>query len=183
VVSYFGAHGRANRLGQLLDAAELLRADGDVRLLLVGDGMEKPALVADAARRGLDNVIFCDPVPKTEVADYVNASDACTAVLMRNDTFKTVYPNKVFDYMSCKRPVILAVDGVARELVEQARAGVYVEPENAEAFAAAVRHLKANPAAAREMGESGFRFVQEHFSREKLAEQYRELLERLGGMV
>ena len=177
VVSYFGAHGRANRVGQLLDAAELLKTHDDIRLLLVGDGMEKPALIEDARRRGLDNVLFHDPVPKGEVADYINASDVCSAVLMLNDTFKTVYPNKVFDYMSCKRPVLLAIDGVARELIETAGAGVYAEPENPAALADAILSLRADPKRRREMGESGYRHVCEHFDREKLAAKYLAVLE------
>lgn len=182
VVSYFGAHGRANRVGQLLDAAERLRdVDGDVRFLLVGDGMEKAALKADARRRGLDNVLFADPVPKRDVGDYINASDVCSAVLMKNDTFKTVYPNKIFDYMSCKRPILLAIDGAARRLIEDAHAGLYVEPENPDALAQAVLNMKADPAALKRMGESGYRHVCEHFSRQRLAEQYLAVLEAVRG--
>ena len=176
VVSYFGAHGRANRLGQLLDAAEVLRDDADVRILLVGDGMEKPALKAEARRRGLHNVLFADPVPKRHVGDYINASDVCAAVLMKNDTFKTVYPNKIFDYMSCKRPILLAIDGAARELIERAGAGVYVEPENPEALARCVLEMKGRPDVLKRMGESGYRYVREHFSRRRLAETYLAVL-------
>jgi len=178
VVSYFGAHGRANRVGQLLDAAERLRdTHDDVRFLLVGDGMEKAALVGDARRRNLHNVIFVDPVPKSQVGDYINASDVCAAVLMKNDTFKTVYPNKIFDYLSCKRPILLGIDGEARRLIEQAHAGIYVEPENPEALVQAVLRMKDDPAALEQMGESGYRYVRAHFSRQHLAEQYLALLD------
>ena len=179
VVSYFGAHGRANRLGQLLDAAERLKPHDDIRLLLVGDGMEKPDLLAAARRRGLDNILFHGPVPKADVADYINASDVCSAVLMRNDTFKTVYPNKIFDYMSCKRPVLLAIDGVARELIETAGAGVYAEPEDPVALADAILALRAAPDRCQTMGESGHRHVCDHFDREKLASRYLSVLERI----
>jgi glycosyltransferase involved in cell wall biosynthesis len=180
VVSYFGAHGRANRVGQLLDVAERLKgAAPDVRIMLVGDGMEKPALVEDARGRGLDNVIFVDSVPKAQVCDYINASDVCTAVLMKNDTFKTVYPNKVFDYMSCKRPTIVAIDGVARKLVEDAGAGLYAEAENPEAFIRATMTLKNNPALMAEMGERGYSHVREHYSRDGLARRYLAVLGRL----
>lgn len=180
VVSYFGAHGCANRVGQLLDVAEdLQRSHPDVCIMLVGDGMEKPMLVDDAKRRGLDNVVFVDAVPKDQVSDYVNASDACTAVLMKNDTFKTVYPNKVFDYMSCKRPIIIAIDGVARKLVEDAGAGLYVEPENPGAFIDAVLALKGDRDRMAEMGESGYHYVRQHYSRKGMAEKYLAVLARL----
>ena len=180
VVSYFGAHGRANRVGQLLDVAQRLKTRApDVRIMLVGDGMEKPALVEDAKRRGLDNVIFIDSVPKAKVCDYINASDVCTAVLMKNDTFKTVYPNKVFDYMVCKRPIIIAIDGVARKLVADAGAGLYAEPENPEAFIDALLKLKNDPALRREMGQSGRRHAGEFYSRDGMARKYLAVLENL----
>ncbi|NLF32343.1 MAG: glycosyltransferase family 4 protein [Planctomycetes bacterium] len=178
VVSYFGAHGRANRVGQLLDVAARIRdTHPDVRLMLVGDGMEKPDLVADATRRGLDNVVFVDSVPKDRVCDYINASDVCTAVLMRNETFKTVYPNKVFDYMSCRRPIIIGIDGVARQFVADAGAGLYAEPENTDAFVAALDQLRADPAAAERMGAAGLAYVREHYDRRVLAERYLAHLE------
>ena len=180
VVSYFGAHGRANRVGQLLDVAERLKGTHpDVRIMLVGDGMEKPMLVEDARRRNLDNVIFVDAVPKDEVCDYINASDICTAVLMKNDTFKTVYPNKVFDYMSCRRPVIVAIDGVARKLVADAGAGLYAEPENPEAFIEALLKLKGAPDLTRQMGDSGYIHARDTYSRESMAGKYLDVLKRL----
>jgi len=180
VVSYFGAHGRANRVGQLLDVAQRLKSSHpDVRIMLVGDGMEKSALQADARQRGLDNVLFVDSVPKSQVADYVNASDVCTAVLMKNDTFKTVYPNKVFDYMSCERPIIVAIDGAARKLIDDAGAGIYAEPENPEAFLEALRRLKDEPGLAENMGSSGRRYVVEHFDRRTIADSYLGWLTKL----
>lgn len=180
VVSYFGAHGRANRVGQILDAAEILKGSHpDVRFLLVGDGMEKPMLVADANRRGLDNVIFVDPVPKSQVDQYINASDICTAVLMKNDTFKTVYPNKVFDYMSCAKPVIVAIDGVARELISRSGAGLYAEPENVSAMCEAIVTINNAPVMAEEMGRSGRRYVIEKYDRKALAQRYLTVVSNL----
>lgn len=176
VVTYVGAHGVANHLIQLLEAARILQEWSQVHFLLIGDGMQKPMLKKKAAEWGLANVTFVDSVPKHEIVDYVAASDVCTAVLKRLDVFKTVYPNKVFDYMSAARPVILAIDGVARELVEKAGAGVFVPPEDPVAFAQAVRELKDNPAACEEFGRSGLGYVQEHFSRERLAARYMDIL-------
>ncbi len=180
VVSYFGAHGRANKVGQLLDVAEKLKdSHPDIRIMLVGDGMEKPDVVADAKQRGLDNVVFVDSVPKDKVCDYINASDVCTAVLMRNDTFKTVYPNKVFDYMCCKKPIIIGIDGVARKLVEDAGAGYFAEPENADDFIDALLKLKNDPAGMQRMGESGYTHAAGHYSREAMAHKYLQVLENL----
>ena len=179
VVTYVGAHGPANKLSQMLDAAERFKDDGGLVFLLVGDGAEKKDLEADAARRGLTNVCFVPPQSKQTIGDFIAASDVCTAVLARIDTFKTVYPNKVFDYMACARPIILAIDGVARELVEAAEAGLYVEPEQPEEFCAAVTRLRQSPDLCQAMGRKGEAYVREHFSRDRLAGEYLALLEKL----
>ena len=177
VVIYVGAHGVANHLVQLLEAARELADEPEAHFLLVGNGMQKPMLMATARAWGLTNVTFVDAVPKGQIADYVAAADVCTAVLKKLDVFKTVYPNKLFDYMSAARPIILGIDGVARQLLEEAGAGVYVEPQQPRAFAQAVRELKRDPQRCQQCGECGRRFVQTHYSREQLAEQYLAVLE------
>jgi glycosyltransferase involved in cell wall biosynthesis len=102
------------------------------------------------------------------------------AVLQRNPTFTTVYPNKVFDYMACARPIVLAIDGAARRLVcDQARAGVYVPPEDGAAIAAAIRRLADDVTLRRSLGENGRRWVETNSSRESVAAQYLELMTNL----
>lgn len=176
IVAYLGGHGRANCLIQLIDAAEKLKAYDDIRIMLIGDGMEKPMLKEEVQKRGIGNVVFVDWVSKEAVVDYINASNICTAVLKKIDTFKTVYPNKVFDYMSAKRPIILGIDGVARKLIEDAKAGIYVEPENAEEFANAVLRLKDDPELCRNFGEEGYKYVQQNFDRKILADKYIDII-------
>jgi glycosyltransferase involved in cell wall biosynthesis len=178
VVTYVGAHGVANHLVQVLDTAQLLE-DTNVLFLLIGDGMLKKELMADAQQRGLANVRFIDSVPKREVFKYILASEMGASVLKKVDTFKTVYSNKTFDYMSCQKPILMAIDGVSRELVEAANAGVYVEPENAADFAAKIRHYLANPAQLAEQGQNGYRYAQAHFDRTALAQKYLEYLKKV----
>src|SRR5690606_19450084 len=94
------------------------------------------------------------------------------SVLLRNDTFKTVYSNKTFDYMSCKKPILMAIDGVSRTLVEEADAGIFVEPENPEDFATKIRYYLQQPALLERQGENGYKYARENFDREKLAVKY-----------
>ncbi|MHC4214884.1 MAG: glycosyltransferase family 4 protein, partial [Planctomycetota bacterium] len=176
VVLYVGAHGVANHLIQILETARLLQNQEDILFMLVGDGMQKPALKEETTRCNLKNVIFVDSVPKKEIVDYISASDVCTAVLKKVDTFKTVYPNKVFDYMAAARPVIIGIDGVARKLIEDADAGIYVEPENASDFAEAVLRLRNDPQLCNRYGGNGLKFVSEYFARSVLAEKYIDIL-------
>lgn len=178
VVMYAGAHGRANAVGQLLDAAERLRDRPDILIACVGDGPERAGLEASARARGLTNVMFCGPQPKERMPDFVNAADVGAAVLQDNPTFRTVYPNKVFDYMACERPTLLAIDGVARALVcDAARAGVFARPEDGDALAAAIRALAADPEGCRAMGASGRAWVLENATREALGARYLTILE------
>lgn len=124
----------------------------------------------------LDNITLVDSVPKDIIVDYIAASDVCTAVLQNLELFKAVYPNKVFDYMAAARPVIIGIDGVARKLIEDAGAGIYVEPENAQEFVAAVLKLKGDRQYCKKCGENGLNFVRQHFDRVHLAEKYLDIL-------
>jgi glycosyltransferase involved in cell wall biosynthesis len=171
VITYVGAHGVANHLEQVLDAADALK-DTNVLFLLIGQGMEKPRIVKLAEERKITNVRFLDSVPKAEVFRYILASEMGASILKRVDTFKTVYSNKTFDYMSCKKPILMAIDGVSRELVEDARAGSYVEPENAAEYSRVIRSYLANPQLLTEQGESGYKYAKENFDRELLAKKY-----------
>ncbi len=182
VVMYAGAHGRANALGQLLHTAELLRSRPDILIASVGDGPERPGLEADARRRKLDNLMFCGSQPKDRMPEFVNACDVGAAVLQNNPTFRTVYPNKVFDYMACERPALVAIDGVARKLVcDDARAGVFAEPENPRAIADAILALASNPAERKAMGKRGRQWVLENATREALAARYLSVMAEVVG--
>jgi glycosyltransferase involved in cell wall biosynthesis len=180
VVMYAGAHGRANALEQLIDAADRLRDRPDVLIACVGDGPERAALEAAVKARGLDNIVFHGPQPKGRMPEIVNACDVGAAVLQNNPTFRTVYPNKVFDYMACERPTLLAIDGVARRLVcDEARAGVFVEPGSGQAIADAVRALAGDPAGRAEMGRRGRQWVLANATRESLAARYLDVMKSL----
>jgi len=171
VITYVGAHGVANGLDQILNTAEYLK-DTNVLFLLIGSGMQKSNLIKKAKEKTLKNVRFLDPVPKKEVLKYILASDMGASVLMKNDTFKTVYSNKTFDYMSCKKPILMAIDGVSRELVEKANAGSFVEPENPEDFEKKIRFYLNNPEKLKVEGENGYKFAKENFDRNVLAKRY-----------
>jgi glycosyltransferase involved in cell wall biosynthesis len=180
VVMYAGAHGRANALQQLVDTAERLRSRPEILIACVGDGPERAELTRTAKERGLENIVFHGPLPKAAMPSVVAACDVGSAVLQRNPTFRTVYPNKVFDYMACERPVLLAIDGVARKLVcEEAQAGVFVEPEDPDQIAAGILALADDPEGRAEMARRGRSWVVENASREALSLRYLSAMEKL----
>jgi glycosyltransferase involved in cell wall biosynthesis len=167
----------SNDLEVVLTAAQQLNGDSPVRFVLVGDGKEKAALQSRAAELQLGNVLFLPPVPKNGMATVLAAADACLAILKPLDLYKTTYPNKVFDYMAAGRPVVLAIDGVIRTVVENADAGVFTPPGDPSALARAVETLAADPQNARRQGMNGRQYISDHFSRPMLAQQLTLLLE------
>lgn len=180
VALYAGAHGVANALTQLIDAAALLKDRKDILLATVGDGNERAVLTQRARERGVDNFVMHGAQPKDAMPDIVNACDIGVAVLQRKEMFKTVYPNKVFDYMACERPTVIGIDGVARSLVcDQARAGLFAEPEDPRAIADAIVKLADAPALRAEMGARGRQWVLENATRDALAQRYLDVLEGL----
>lgn len=179
VIVYVGAHGVANHLIQILDTAEILR-NTNAHFLLIGDGMQKKFLQEETLRRNLqDHITFLNSVSKPEALQYIIAADIGTSVLKKTDTFKTVYSNKTFDYMSCKKPVLMVIDGISKQLVEDAHAGLYVEPENPQMFSEKILYYLQNPAAITEHGNNGYAYAKKYFDREVLATQYKTHLQNL----
>lgn len=180
IALYAGAHGMSNDLGVILEAAQILRNNPEICFVLLGDGKEKPDLQERARELNLTNLRFIPSIPKTEMPQALAAADACIAILKPIPLYATVYPNKVFDYMAAGRPLIMAIDGVARMVVEQAEAGVFSLPGDPARLAEAVCELAAEPERARRMGANGRRYVEEHFDRAALAGKLVELIEELG---
>lgn len=176
VIIYVGAHGVANHLIQIVETAERL-TDTNVLFLLIGDGMQKPYLKEETQKRGLTNVRFIDSVSKADVFKYILASDIGSSILKKVDTFKTVYSNKTFDYMSCRKPILMAIDGVSRALVEEAGCGSYVEPENTIDWEQKIRFYLYNKSILQQQGDSGYYYAKEYFDRDFLAKKYLTHLE------
>ncbi len=179
IAMYAGAHGMSNDLEIVLNAAHQLRERLDISIALLGDGKEKPALLERAARLKLKNVYFISPVPKTEMGKALAAADTCIAILKPIEMYKTVYPNKVFDYMAASRPVILAIDGVIREVVKDAEAGIPVIPGNADDLARAIRFLADNRPEGTRMGQNGRKAVEDRFDRRQLSKKFAEIFEAM----
>jgi glycosyltransferase involved in cell wall biosynthesis len=179
IVTYAGAHGMSNDLGVVLDAARELQDRPEVQIVLLGDGKEKAHLVTRAQELGLKNVTFLPSLPKSQMPAALAGAHACLAILKPLDEYKTTYPNKVFDYMAAGRPVVLAIDGVIREVVEAADCGVFAQPGDPSALAEAIRSLAADRHKARQMGLRGRAYLETHFSRAVIGEQLLSLLEEM----
>ncbi len=180
VVSYIGTLGLAHGLETLIAAAERLqRTAPEVLFMLVGEGADRERTLALANSKNLRNIRFVSQQPRANIPAYIAASDACLVLLKKSEVFKTVIPTKMLEFMACGRPVILGVDGQAREILERSRGGIYVEPENPDALCEAVLKLKQQQFLGEAMGRSGREYIVRNLSRERTAADYLDTLIRL----
>ncbi|WP_376794699.1 glycosyltransferase family 4 protein [Thermogemmatispora sp.] len=169
-VLYAGTLGISHGLTTLLEAAEQLRPYPAIRIRLVGDGGAKPELLAEARRRGLENVIFMDPFPHEQVPLLLAAADACLIMMRKLPLFEGALPCKMYEALACGRPILLAVDGEARRLAaEEAGAAVFVEPENPTALAQAIIRLYEEPALAQALSTRGRALAEARFDYDQLS--------------
>jgi glycosyltransferase involved in cell wall biosynthesis len=180
VVSYIGTMGMAHGLETVLDAARILQDRApNVRFMLLGEGAEKQALVSRAISMGLDNVIFMDQQDREKVPAFICSSDVCLVMLKKAELFKTVLPSKLLEFMSCGRPVLLGVDGEARRIMDEAGAGLFVEPENADDLAEEIIQASTNPGLCEVLARNGRAYIVRRFSRQQTALRYIAVLENL----
>ncbi len=168
---YAGAHGPANGLDIVLEAAALLRDEPEVRFLLVGDGPAKGALIDQARAMGLENVEFLDPVAKARIPQLLASCDAGLMVLKDVPLFAFgVSPNKLFDYWGAGLPVVCNVPGEVAGWVRDAAGGVQAADATAVALAAAIRTLVAmSPERRTGLGMAGREWVRREHDRPVLA--------------
>jgi glycosyltransferase involved in cell wall biosynthesis len=182
IICYIGTMGMAHGLETLLHAAQKLQDEfPEALFLLIGEGAEKTRIQALAGSQGLTNIRFLDQQPRERIPSFIRASAVTLVLLKKTDLFKTVIPTKMLEFMSCARPVILAVDGQARSILEAANAGIFIEPENSDALADAIARLARDQALRVQLGINGRQHIVRHFSRAQTARAYTAILKNLVG--
>jgi glycosyltransferase involved in cell wall biosynthesis len=172
--------GMAHGLDTLINAANKLQTSNpEIVFLLVGEGAEKERIKVLAQSLGLHNIRFVDQQPRESVPAFVRTSDVCLVLLKKTELFKTVIPTKMLEFMSCARPVILGVEGQAREILDQANAGVTIEPENADALVNAISRFAQDRTIRQTMGQNGRNYIVERCSRAQTAREYISVLDTL----
>jgi len=180
VASYIGTIGMAHRVDVMMEAAQQC-TDPDVVFMVIGTGSEREKLEARQAELQLPNVRLLEKVTKDEVRYLLALTDVSVVHLRASPLFKTVIPSKIFEAMATRTPIVLGVEGETREIIEEADAGIPIRPEQADELVEAVLRLKNHTGLYARMAESGYRHVQTHYDRSKLARCYAVLLERVCG--
>ena len=178
IFSYTGVMGHAQGLEIIIHAAEKFISK-NVIIIFCGDGPELESLKTLADKSGLNNFIFTGAVDKKVALQVVAASDAAIIPLKRLDLFKGAIPSKIFENCALGKPILLGVDGEARELfINQANAGIYFEPENVNELSSAMENLYEDKTLCTTLGQNGKQFVLSKFSRKQIAVDFLEVLKK-----
>ena len=176
VVLYGGNVGLAQNTEILIRCAHILRDKKDIVFLMVGGGVIRESIEAQAKKKGLENIRFLGQVSRDEMKKVYGLSDAGLILYKKSDVFANVLPGKLFDLWAAGLPIIINLKGEAGDLITRARSGVVVAGEDPQALCEAILHLWKNPEKREEMGKNGRKFAERYFDREKISAQFEKIL-------
>lgn len=174
VLGYVGTLGMAHKIDFLIDCVKGL---DDYALMILGNGAEKENIQQKIESEGIKNVVFLDSVSKNEVAEYIALQDAALVNLRKSSLFTTVIPSKIFETASMRIPIMLGVDGEAREMVEEFGAGLFYEPENREDFLEKLNTLFSSPEVYKNCCDGGEKLAAA-YDRKRLAAEMLEIISK-----
>lgn len=176
IVGYAGKLGVSNAIIYLLEAAKLLKDTNNIVFVIVGDGQEKESLKKIAQE--LNNVIFIEPIKKTQVQSMLQLFDVCYIGLQKEELFKFgISPNKLYDYMYSGTPILQSID-IEDDIVEKSNCGICVKAEKSDAIADGVMKLyKMGDSERNSLGKNGKDYVLENFTYDKLADKFISILD------
>jgi len=175
IITYIGTIGMAHGLKFIVETIIKMN-NSSIVFVFVGDGSEKEILVKKVKNSGVSNILFINSLPKTEIYNYIKLSDLALVNLKKNDEFKNVIPSKIFENVALKIPVLLGVEGEAKELIENYGVGVAFKPESEREFIASID--KALKLKLDTNYENNCERMIEDFDRKKIAERMIKFIEK-----
>lgn len=175
IIGYIGTHGMAHKLDFILQCAKNMQGKNNYHFLLIGSGAEKANLMKMKEQEQIENVTMLDSVPKSEVNKYISILDLSLINLKKSPLFTTVIPSKIFENAGMEIPIIMGVEGEAKEIIEHYRAGLCFEPENEADFNKKLTMLLDNHELYNKCKE-GCRRLSIDFDRKKLAAKMLEYI-------
>ena len=175
IALYAGTHGMANGLDYILEAAKYLKKSNEegIKLVLIGNGMLKESLVAEAKRSQLNNVMFLDPLTKMELAHIMKKANLGIQSLKNVPSFYYgTSPNKFFDYIASGLPVIVNYPGWVKDLITEYKCGFYASENSPQDFAKCLIKAKKNQAKLKIMAENSINLAKTKFNRNNLAKEW-----------
>ncbi len=173
ILFYAGIIGHAQGLEVILKAADFLKDQKNIKFVLLGSGPEKDNLLLLKDSLDLENVFFFEAVTKKEMPAIIAAIDVAVIPLKRLDLFKGAIPSKIFENLAMKKPILLGVEGEAKELfIDNGRSGLAFIPEDPDDLASKTLELFNNQTMLIQLGENGYKYVEQNFTRDKIANDF-----------
>lgn len=179
---FTGAHGIANGLDAIIDAAKMLQNKGrdDIHIIFIGDGKMKPHLQNRVNEENISNVIFYDPIPKVKLAEIISRADVGLMVLANVPAFYYgTSPNKFFDYIASGLPVVNNYPGWLADMISQNKLGVVTQPDNPASLAEGIEYIIDNDVLRKEFKCNSRAFAELNFSRNDLGEKFESFLSQI----
>ena len=169
VAGYIGTHGLAHALDSIIEAAELLKAEDDIRVVFAGGGADRSRLERLVATRGLSNVVMIPRQPKENMQKIWSLCDVSLVSLKDTPLFSTVIPSKIFESMAMSLPIIISVpQGEATQIIRTQKAGLVIPPENSNSLSEATLNIKKDINLYRDLANNS-RLAANNFNRKTLA--------------
>ena len=180
ILFYGGIIGHAQGLDIILNAAKSLEDKSDIKFVILGSGPEKQRLLTLKEKLNLKNLEFYDAVPKAKMQEIITDINATIVPLKRLDLFKGAIPSKIFENLALKKPILLGLEGEAKELfIDDGNCGLAFEPENTEDLIKQILIIYNSPELSKQLGDNGLKYASENFNRDKIAEELYEELKKL----
>jgi colanic acid biosynthesis glycosyl transferase WcaI len=181
IVLYSGSFGQMYNFNPLLEAAKSIqKINTKIRFVIRGDGDQRQQIAEKIKEFGLQNVTFLGPVPNTDqIISFINIASVCVIPIRDSRNIDMTYPSKLFEFWSCQRPVICSSKGETANLINRAKAGIAILPDDSTALTEAIMYLFNNPDLAKQMGINGRRLVEKEFSYRNVAERLTHVIQTM----
>jgi glycosyltransferase involved in cell wall biosynthesis len=179
VVLYTGLLGFAQAPEFLVDTAKILAENKEIVFLIVGEGPLKKDLELKIKKLGLKNIILTGQRLREEMPLFVARGDICLVPYKNKTTFKKNIPSKMFDYMAAGKPIIINLKGVASNIIEQASAGLLVEPENSQSLAENILKIYHNESLREKMGSAAKIYAENNYNKKVISEKLEIILKNV----
>ena len=177
VIMYVGAHGIANDISSVLKTVKQIEdqnisiGNKKVSFVFIGDGAMKPILKAEKEELGLQSVYFEDIISSTRVPAFLKRADVCLTNLRRLDCFKLVRPNKLFQYMAAKKPIICGIWGEASDVIRESQSGICVDFTKEDLASKEIIDFL-NTVSESNYSENGRKYIEKEGNREIIFEEF-----------